>query len=82
MIYIKIIQQFYFVTNMNQIINLETLKTWVNTELPNQDMVGKELLNIVINDLQEIETISKIKEIVLQTPNDMELGEKIRTLLQ
>lgn len=82
MIYIKIIQQFYFATNMNQIINLETLKTWVNTELPNQDMVGKELLNIVINDLQEIETISKIKEIVVQTPNDMELGEKIRTLLQ
>lgn len=82
MIYIKIIQQFYFATNMNQIINLETLKTWVNTELPNQDMVGKELLNIVINDLLEIETISKIKEIVVQTPNDMELGEKIRTLLQ
>lgn len=65
---------------MEEIVSLETLKKFIQNEIPNQSMVGKLLLNSIIDDLKEKETVLKIQKMVEENPNDMLLGMEIRKL--
>ena len=65
---------------MAEIVSLETLRNFIENEIPNQSMVGKLLIYDIIDNLKDKETILKIQKMVEETPNDLLLGGEIRKL--